>query len=464
VRRWTVLLAGAALWLFLTAIPALADGGPHVSSVNSGASTLTADSCAGCHRAHTAQGAMLLKTDEEALCLTCHGGPGAGATTNVEDGVQYAADSTSGTVAGALRGGGFVNARIGSANPDRIPLSRWDSNNGVYVASFSSRVAPTLTGSSVTSAHVKLTGATLVSLQGKAWGNGALNSGAGPNVTLGCGSCHNPHGNGMYRILNPIPSTATGTLTAVAAANVAEMRLTSTVSGTRNYTVQFGGSLADVNNGTYVAGGASATAGDYWRRYQPYNTVPIRRTDFNPALTASGTPTCASNPAQNTSVTSGDAAYRNCSVYYPAGYFRGDAPEFLPAGATGATSSSAATTWRSSMTNWCSTCHTRYDTTRVASPGGPSYSNTSGDAIYMYRHPTSVECTQCHVSHGSNAAMPGDPALGTSFSTNFAYPVASGGTAVSNASSRLLKVNNRGTCQQCHDPTGTIEIPTTVYP
>ena len=71
VRRLTLLLAGAALWLFLAAIPALADGGPHVASVNNGSSSLTADSCAGCHRVHTAQGPMLLKTaTEEALCLS----------------------------------------------------------------------------------------------------------------------------------------------------------------------------------------------------------------------------------------------------------------------------------------------------------------------------------------------------------------------------------------------------------
>ena len=61
MRRLMLLIAAASLWLFLAAVPALADGGPHVASVNSGVSSLTADSCAGCHRAHTAQGAMLLE-------------------------------------------------------------------------------------------------------------------------------------------------------------------------------------------------------------------------------------------------------------------------------------------------------------------------------------------------------------------------------------------------------------------
>ena len=95
MRRWTLLIAGAALWLFLAAVPALADGGPHVASVNSGSSTLTADSCAGCHRAHTAQGPMLLNAvDEEALCLSCHGATGTGAATDVVRGLQYAAPPT----------------------------------------------------------------------------------------------------------------------------------------------------------------------------------------------------------------------------------------------------------------------------------------------------------------------------------------------------------------------------------
>ena len=110
-------------WLFLAAIPALADGGPHVASVNSGVSSLTADSCAGCHRAHTAQGAMLLKVPEEELCLSCHGDAVAGATTDVMSGIQYALGTdglrNDAAVLGALRGGGFDQARIGSP-PARI--------------------------------------------------------------------------------------------------------------------------------------------------------------------------------------------------------------------------------------------------------------------------------------------------------------------------------------------------------
>ena len=129
VARAAPFLVAGAVWLFLAAIPALADGGPHVAANNSGTSTLTADSCAGCHRAHTAQAAYLLAEEEEALCLTCHGSQGVGATTDVELGIQYkvaldpgsAGQGTGASViAGALRGGGFVEARIAGSAASRV--------------------------------------------------------------------------------------------------------------------------------------------------------------------------------------------------------------------------------------------------------------------------------------------------------------------------------------------------------
>jgi predicted CXXCH cytochrome family protein len=492
VRRLTLLLAGAALWLFLAALPALADGGPHVVSVNSGSGTgpgaLTADSCAGCHRAHTAQGPMLINApDEEALCLTCHGTTGGGATTSVVDGVQYATVGTdatahTGVVAGALRGGGFVNARIDSTNPVRIPLPRWDNKGTAtdltdgdsYVASFSSRVPARTTGAPVTSAHLKLaagpnssTGTpALVELQGTAWGNGAVGTGVGAaSVTLGCASCHNPHGNGQYRILNPVPDADGVTVTPSAGVKVAEVRdATAVTNGVRNYTVNRGASLSGI-----VAG-----SDDYWRRYQPYSTVPQVRSLFRAdrrvsGFTDSGQTACTLNPDQNNAdgVSDTSTAYVNCPVGYPSGYFAGDYPEFVAPGNPPGTST-AVGNWRKSLSAWCSTCHSRYNTEVMPSTDGTgaavaSYENPLvGEDIFKYRHPTtsSLECTKCHVAHGSNALMPGST-LGTNFSGTFDYPVAVGGTAVSNDSSRLLKVDNRGTCQQCHDPTGTVPAPLT---
>jgi predicted CXXCH cytochrome family protein len=398
VRRWTLLLAGAALWLFLTAIPALADGGPHVAANNSGTSTLTADGCAGCHRAHTAQGPMLLaEPDEEALCLSCHGASGAGAATNVELGVQYTA-ANDGTpldnpVLGALRGGGFIEARIDSANPSRIGYNRT-----VTELSFRTKVSVRTTGQNVTSAHLKFVGATGVTATDKAWGNGDLNSGAGPTVDMGCATCHNPHGNSSYRILNPIPKlAATGNSFTDATTGVTVADAPNPANATRNYTViqTMGGTGTLLASQVATLPSYANTMGDYLHRTVPWDPqVSYTTVDASKGLTAN------------------------------------DAPNGF------------ATTFNGQINSWCSSCHTRYLAT-----GTTPYKVDSGDAIFKYRHSNTSNkpCTTCHVAHGSNAQMTGD------FSKVFPYP--DGTTA---KSSRLLKIDNRGTCQACHDPTGTV--------
>ena len=59
------------------------------------------------------------------------------------------------------------------------------------------------------------------------------------------------------------------------------------------------------------------------------------------------------------------------------------------------------------------------------------------------------------MAHGSNAQMPGFN------SATMDYP---GGIAAPTGDSRLLKIDNRGTCQACHEPTGTITAGTQVGP
>lgn len=67
------------VWLSVAATGARADGGPHQATINSGTAGLSGD-CAGCHRAHTAEAADLLKAALPGLCLTCHDGTGATGT------------------------------------------------------------------------------------------------------------------------------------------------------------------------------------------------------------------------------------------------------------------------------------------------------------------------------------------------------------------------------------------------
>jgi predicted CXXCH cytochrome family protein len=388
VRKLLLLIAAGSLWLFLAAIPALADGGPHQMSRNSGTSTLTSDSCAGCHRAHTAQGPMLIKDPtEQLLCESCHGTAGQGATTNVVDGVQYSLANGTKNILGALRGGGFVNARLATGTPARI----------FKTGSALNPMAKVSVGASgqTTSAHIKLAGATFTTAPGKVWGNDGLNTGAGPKVTLTCASCHNPHGNNSYRILNPVPAPAsvtTGTFTPVAAPGAPVTDAAAPAPGdTRNYTViQIQGTQGTPSSFllyTSQLGSYLPTDGDYWHVRVPWSS------------------------------TGGSA----------------DAPNGLPS------------SFNNQIDAWCSACHTRYH----AENG--SWLDSSGDSVFAYRHLTGgrTTCTTCHVAHGSNASMAGDGI--TASSSSYPYPDLS-----TSSSSRMLKVDNRGTCQLCHDPTGTV--------
>ena len=404
MRRWTILLAGAGVWLFLLAVPAFADGGPHIASVNNGTMGLTSDNCAGCHRAHTAQAEYLLKEEVPDLCLTCHGTGTLGATTDVEEGVQYApatdGSRNTSTVLGALRAGGYLYAHIASGSAARVATASNSLRGKVPVASG---------GAAVTSKHMSITGGTVGAT---VWGNGADNSGAGGTTTLNCTSCHNPHGNGNYRILNPLPAGDGGTMTAATTpAPVTDGALgTADVNGrypTRNYTViavkgTEGTDSSFLLYASQVQGTYSNTAGDYFHRSVPWNeTVSANKMN--------------------------------------------DAPNGKPS------------TFNGQITTWCTQCHTRYlanDTTNI-----PQLTN-SGDAIFAFRHGTSrTPCTTCHVAHGSNAQMTGFNSTHENVPGGGADP-----SATANPDSRLLKVDNRGTCQMCHDPTGTITVGTQVGP
>ena len=381
-RRVGLLIAGGAVWLLLAAVPVFADGGPHVMTVNNGSSGITADSCAGCHRAHTSQdpSGFLLTTSEPTItgfCLTCHGATGTGAATDVATGVQYALTASGrndSAILGALRSGGFLEARIGSGSPARILHSPLTTLAKVPVLA---------AGGAVTSSHLDL--AAGVSSTGIAWGNGAINAtpNAGAVLDMSCGSCHNPHGNGNYRILNAIP-TGDGTgpfVEPTTGVTVTDAALPP-AGDARNYTVIQVPGPGYLLLSSQVAGTYANTQGDYFHRRVPWNST-------------TGT---------------------------------SDAPNGLAS-------------FNSQMTNWCTTCHSRYYSDDPTVP--------SGDAVFMYRHDTisNRACTTCHVAHGSNAQMTGP------YSATAPYP---DGSAPAMADSRLLKIDNRGTCQACHDPTGTI--------
>ena len=243
------------------------------------------------------------------------------------------------------------------------------------------------------------------------------NAGA-TGVVLDCAKCHNPHGNGQYRILQTEPGEDWDGTTGVAdwtpaaqPVHVADVAPATLATGeVRNYTVN------PSTNGLTTGVVGTADQGDYWRyKYDPTGAANFTNFYLKP------------DPMNTGWVGTGATAY--CAL----------------TNATGA------------MTAWCVQCHTRYN---GHSAQGTSSLNaqTPVDATFMYKHGTTrVGCMQCHVSHGSNRVM----TPGTA-SADVAWPGDGFVPGTGNDDSRLLKVNNRGTCQLCHDPTGTVTAGTTV--
>jgi predicted CXXCH cytochrome family protein len=333
------LISGVALGSFIifggmvvAAQSASADNGPHIK----GTGSTTVDGCAGCHRAHTAQSANLItKSSEVLLCNSCHSA-GLGALTDVQMGMYYP-DFSNGSEMLGLRGGGFTTAAIDSTHAVRT----------------SPKTVPGLaTPEAVTSTH-SVDGTTQT-----AWGNGANGSGNGSQISLKCTSCHDPHGNGNYRILKPIPTDSGATA-----------GITIPDSAVKVYTTS-----------------------NYWLTDDPNSPLSTPRD----VTSSSGTVT----------------------TYTPTVFIDG-------------------------ISAWCSTCHTRY-----LAPAG-SAETPSGDSVFMYRHRSDqnykaggANCITCHVSHGSNAKMTG---------TESGHVPLPSGAAAPAGDSRLLRVDNRGTCNMCHN-------------
>lgn len=348
LRRFAALTATAAAAFFMGTLPAHADNGPHVSTAGvAGQSINLADAgqgrCASCHRAHTAQAGHLLVTNQESLCYSCHGTGGTGATTDVQDGVQYSAAASStypdgkvltvtrgGTVVGALRGGGFDKAVIDTAHASKTAGTAGSKGS-------SAQNIPVLgTPVATTSNHLATNGAPTVM-----WGNGAISSTANAGKTvsgstaLECASCHDPHGNGNYRILKPLPDNATWSTGVPAPVTIADT--SNKVYTTTNY---------------WIAGDPNVPAGERI-------STRLKATSFQDPTPVSAPLTTAVSP-------------------------------FLA-------NSSA----------WCTTCHTRYLANGAANSNSGdavfTYRHTS-DSVSSDAG-TNRNCVQCHVAHGSNATM-----------------------------------------------------------
>ncbi len=348
---------------------ALADNGPHVAT----GSDATPDKCAGCHRIHTGQNEFLLKEAGtiEQFCYSCHGNGGPGSDLAAQEGTFYG-----GTTPGAPYGGKLASTTVGlrAGGFDAARINTTDAT--------ASTIGVLPNTAAVNSKHA------IDGTAGTMWGNGAIGTaGAGPSYTLECTSCHDPHGNGNYRILRTIPQGSGGAGYAVpdtypkAASNYT----------TSNYFNMYFGA-APANPMTEPPG---AVAGQSIL----YDTAKWCSQCHTRYLAESGTANPLNpNPKPNSvgsRVDSGDAIF----------------------------------TFR----------HTSE---------GYGFSSFSGTPGYKYNNRA---CLTCHASHGSNSSMPGNPTAGTNYSSTVEWPDGSTVNPANDPQrASLLKMDNRGICHKCH--------------
>ncbi len=269
MRRLAVSLFVVGFMLALSVgVPSVsADNGPHVKGMGG----MLTSNCAGCHRAHTGQAADLLKASSvEALCYTCHGSAAGGSSLDVRDGVGYPEAGESGKEDSterpegdvkALRGGGFKYAMIetntekaeyegGIKSETQEAFEAIGSNKRLV----SGEIPTASSGREVTSSH-STNGSPQI-----AWGNGAIDASTtewkneseaerkasyGATVELTCASCHNPHGDGDYRILKGLPGGGEGNTYNTTEVNITEP---SSPNNPKQYTTS-----------------------NYWETWEPYN-------------------------------------------------------------------------------------------------------------------------------------------------------------------------------------------------
>jgi len=405
----------------------------------------TPESCARCHRVHSAVDEGLLTMGKDALCEFCHGRAAGLAQTNVLDGVLRMSGEP-------LRGGGFEQAKMNtsaSGNLSKVGYATNTSWSNTTTLEWKFPVGNATASGNVTSTHS-------LDVEGVIWGSGAISSTpkAGALTTLECVSCHDPHIYGLtYRMLKRGPT------------------------GAGNNTV-----VTDQLTFNKWAGNTtilSYTTSDY------SNTLIYNKTWNGGNWTL--TPIILGGSTKGPSSYAAPKVYFNNGTVAQAWYQNSTAQWQTPRDM-----------YSDQLILWCSSCHDRYYT-----PKDVAFID-SGDAIYAYRHRAgdvavvwngntsryetspvttsygsssgaatnvSYNCLACHVAHGTTAFMTpmvqAEPWPGEG---GGAYDTLGNGTSMGegwlekdtslgagnftdndgDGRSNLLRLDNRGVCQRCH--------------
>lgn len=440
--RLAAALSAAVLLAALAPGAAFANFGPH------GGYTGDTDSCAGCHRAHTSfseytwvddtiaqasHSALLISqaTNITEFCFACHGDDAPGASTNVLLGVFDSGPA--GAVDDLL---GDTNTSDGVAvTVELLTNSSFDAtlNGGGFLA-LPSGVPGAQTYAPASSAHDMDIGAAT----DPAWGMGSAAVGFG---NLACTSCHDPHGSSNYRILR---------------------------DNVNGHVV--GGFIDDNNPTPFVTSAEEGYPLSGWRKhaagaaqmalYRPNFTEPEYRNNGNANENISGW--CAAcheayvirnDNAAGTDYDYGDA-------FLSGGFTLTDADSSGPNGQPTFHRHPVNTTLVAGDpagyplgTSWLRSAVTTDARVPVEMrPGGDAAAFRTG----AWEYEDFLGCLTCHRAHGTSAVMTGwaEASLETTNGTDW-YPVRLAQPAVSgvnpNFTSALLRTDNRGVCERCHN-------------
>ena len=345
-----LLIAAGSLWLFLAAVPAscgrwtprgLGEQRHRPASTPTAAPVAT-----GPTRPRVSTSSSRARDES---CLTCHGSTGLGATTDVENGVQYALATRRQSAAASPRLPPRRRLRQRPGSGRAKPSASRTRAARTFASSPRCRSGPQGPGGHLRPPRTRAASSARRTVV--VWGNGpdTATAYAGPTVNV-----------------SARPAT---TRTATASTASSSRSLTRAATGTDGFVT------ASVARQRHRRGGPPA--GDT-RNYTIIQT--------NPAPARFSRARSAAQPA-------GDGG----RLLAAQGPVERDEPARRTTRRTGSPRPSTA-----QISAWCLTCHTRYLSDGLG--------RRDRDAIYTYRHTsnaTSRNCITCHVAHGSNAQMTG---------------------------------------------------------
>ena len=427
---------------------AYANFGPH------GGYATDTDSCAGCHRAHTSfstvtwvdtadnqHSALLVSSASTILefCYACHGDAAPGASTNVEAGV-FDAGPTSGIGSPA---GSYAYA---SASDFGAPLN----GGGFRDAAYTVENSDTVIFGATTSMHDMDKGA----LTDPMWGAG-VSAPAGTNNT--CTTCHDVHGSSNYRLLK---DTVNGNVVGGYVGPTGEVPNPLVVSAESNYPV--GGWLKHDNGAVQMS------------TYLPnYTAAEYKYNGIAPALDPIGG--ASAFAGQHRSISTWCAA---CHEAYDDKGAAVGSTEFYDYGLYEQAAMSGTVVDGETQTDGAGAVignrarHRHLVNISLASGVGPTRALVqeviTSKVLPLEDGPDPgagdwttndyMGCLTCHRAHGSASTMTGwaearyitnASAVVTWMPEKLPQPTVSGVNP--NFSSAILRTNNRGVCERCHN-------------